>query len=80
MERIKTILTQATDIVHFVYGFAISIFKYFKTFSVYFYIVAILGYLTFFLYQQFERENKIEGICDMVEFFCGYVLGNIMFN
>jgi len=80
MKRIKRVLTEKTDIAHFIFGFGVSAFKFLRTISVYFYIVAILGYLAFFLYQQFERENKIESICDMVEFFCGYVLGNILFN
>ena len=80
MERIRRILTEKTDIAHFIFGFGASLFKYLRTFSIYFHVVAVLGYLIFFLYQQFENESKIESISDMVEFFCGYVLGNILFN
>jgi hypothetical protein len=80
MVRIRRILTEKSDIAHFIFGFGTSLFKYLRILSVYFHVVAVLGYLIFFLYQEFENENKIEGVSDMVEFFCGYVLGNILFN
>jgi hypothetical protein len=80
LEKAKKVLTETTDIAHFVFGFGTAVLKYLRTFSVYFHVIAVLGYLAYFLYQQFQREEKIESISDMVEFFCGYVLGNMLFN
>jgi len=75
--KAKQILTDWKDPFHFIYGFGAAAFT---RISFTFRVIAIVGYIIFFLYQQFEKEPKRESIYDMVEFFSGYVLGDICFK
>jgi len=76
-EKIKKVLTDWKDQIHFFYGFGAAAFT---RISFTFRIIAIIGYAAFFLYEQTEHEKKKESIYDMVEFFSGYILGDIWFK